>query len=162
MCVCPCALVCVGVGQGTLLCGTLRKSTLGRDMFGLIHVLMNDLGPAATSSFMDQLQRVVNAWLAHHGFSVGVGDALIPPDAQARVSDVIDKAKASVLRLVQQSRQGTAVRQAGQASYDCFERMANAILNAARDEVRVVRVSRVAQVASQPFPPHHLRAAHTA
>ena len=96
---------------------------------------MNDLGPAATRSFVDQLQRVVNQWLLHRGFSVGVEDAVISDDAQAVVTTAIAKATDEVNRVLKRAQSGTIPHQAGRSMRECVEGLANTILNGARDEV---------------------------
>jgi hypothetical protein len=55
--------VCVRVGarvcvdaQGVLLCGIMNSRTLGKNANGLIHILMNDVGPDQARSFIDQVR----------------------------------------------------------------------------------------------------------
>ncbi len=44
------------LGQGTVLCGILNAKTLGRSAGGLIHIIVNDVGPDKARSFIDQVR----------------------------------------------------------------------------------------------------------
>lgn len=70
---------------------TCKKTSLGREAGGLIHVTINECGWAA---FMDRVQRVVNFWLMNHEFSVGIGDTDADPASRAantKIPDETDK-----------------------------------------------------------------------
>jgi DNA-directed RNA polymerase II subunit RPB1 len=54
------------------LAGELTKQVVGSASGGIIHVIFREKGFAAARDFMSNLQKVVNAWLQTHGFSVGV------------------------------------------------------------------------------------------
>ena len=40
------------------------------------HVVFREKGPVATRELFTGTQRVVNFWLLHHGFSIGIGDTI--------------------------------------------------------------------------------------
>ena len=90
--------------QGVLLTGILKKSTLGTSANGLIHILMNDIGPDGARSFVDQVQRVVNHWLLQRGFSVGIGDAIARKETMEEISKTIAKSKDQVRELLAQAQ----------------------------------------------------------
>jgi hypothetical protein len=51
-------------GQGQVVCGNLNSKTLGKSANGLIHILMNDVGPDGARSFIDQVCRCTRCVLA--------------------------------------------------------------------------------------------------
>jgi len=60
------------ISRGELMCGVLHKGNVGSSSGGLIHLIWKEYGPEATRNFMSNVQTVVNNWLVHHGFTVGV------------------------------------------------------------------------------------------
>jgi len=60
------------VKNGELLCGQLKKATVGATGGGLVHIIWKDLGHEACKDWMSHTQNIVNNWLVHHGFTVGV------------------------------------------------------------------------------------------
>jgi DNA-directed RNA polymerase II subunit RPB1 len=66
---------CVLVVKGEYLMGIMAKYQLGNKMQGLLHIIMNDVSPEVTRDFINNCQKVINYWLLHRGFSVGIGDA---------------------------------------------------------------------------------------
>jgi DNA-directed RNA polymerase beta' subunit len=134
--VCDRRWLCALLGQGVLVCGVLTKKVLGASLMGLIHVIMNDVGPEGARSFVDQIQRIVNHWLAGRGFSVGVADTLVDQGALDRVAQAVRAAKDQVTTALSHAVAGTLVKQPGHTMVECFEQVANAVLNGARDEVR--------------------------
>ena len=122
--------------QGELVTGILSKKLLGPAPNGLIHVLMNDVGPDGCRDFVDNIQRLVNHWLLHRGFSVGIGDSVATFDTMKRIGDTIRVAKAKVKRTVQEAQAGHLTKQPGLSMVKTFESLANVILNKARTDVR--------------------------
>ena len=43
---------------------------------GIIHIIFNELGHEAAMKFFNGCQTVVNYWLLHNGFSIGIGDTI--------------------------------------------------------------------------------------
>jgi DNA-directed RNA polymerase II subunit RPB1 len=54
---------------------------------------MKEHGPEVTKLFLDQAQAVVNYWLLHHGFSVGIGDTIADEVTMAKINHTITTAK---------------------------------------------------------------------
>ena len=59
----------------------------------LVHVIMNEHGPEVTKHFLDKAQQVVNYWLLHRGFSVGIGDTIADEATMAKINQTITTAK---------------------------------------------------------------------
>ena len=81
-----------------------------------------------------QTQRVVNYWLLHRGFSIGIGDTEAPAATMRGVADVIRQAKEKLTDLVLQSRSGQLPRQPGQSVTQSLELFINECLGSARSK----------------------------
>lgn len=73
------------VHQGELLCGMLRKATLGTSAGSFVEILYREYGCVTTVQWMSDIQRLVNAWLCTRGFSVGVSDCVLGKKGETRV-----------------------------------------------------------------------------
>ena len=75
----------VYVHRGELLCGMLRKATLGTSAGSFVDILYREYGCVITAQWMSDIQRLVNAWLCTRGFAVGVSDCVLGEKGEARV-----------------------------------------------------------------------------
>jgi DNA-directed RNA polymerase II subunit RPB1 len=57
---------------------------------------MNEYGPETCKHFLGQTQKVVNYWLLHHGFSVGIGDTVADDKTMRTINQTIKTAKNQV------------------------------------------------------------------
>lgn len=62
--------------DGQLTVGKLDKSTLSKVKNSIIHFIWDKYGPNKTRRFIDDSQRLVLAFLAHRGFTIGFGDSM--------------------------------------------------------------------------------------
>jgi len=62
--------------DGQLTVGKLDKSTLSKVKNSIIHFIWDKYGPTKTRKFIDDSQRLVLAFLAHRGFTIGFGDTM--------------------------------------------------------------------------------------
>lgn len=125
---------CVLVHKGEYLMGIMDKGTIGNRMQGLLHIIMNDVSPEDTRDFINNSQRVINYWLLHRGFSIGIGDSEADAKTISNVADIIEQAKQTVQQIVQTAQQGKLQRQPGQSLMQSFESVVNECLNKARDD----------------------------
>ena len=121
------------VQRGQLLMGILDKSPLGNKAQSILHLIMNDATPEDCRDFINNAQKLVNYWLLHRGFSVGVGDAESDTRTLQKVQDGTREAKRLVKRSVAKLQKGELLRQPGQTLMQAFEGEVNTILNSARD-----------------------------
>jgi DNA-directed RNA polymerase II subunit RPB1 len=75
----------VYITRGVLLSGTLNKVALGNSSGSLIHHIAKDYGSDAAIKFVSYYEMMINNWLIHRGFSIGMSDC-IPKD-----TDLIEK-----------------------------------------------------------------------
>jgi DNA-directed RNA polymerase beta' subunit len=62
--------------DGQLTVGRLDKSTLSKVKNSIIHIIWDKYGPDKTRKFIDDSQKLVLAFLAHRGFTIGFGDSI--------------------------------------------------------------------------------------
>ncbi|KAJ3354028.1 DNA-directed RNA polymerase II subunit rpb1 [Allomyces javanicus] len=79
------------IQDGELVHGCLCKKSVGASQGGIIHILWKDYGPDVCARFINGCQYLVNEWLFHEGFTVGIGDCLISRDTRAQVKALIDE-----------------------------------------------------------------------
>ncbi|KAF2006667.1 beta and beta-prime subunits of DNA dependent RNA-polymerase [Amniculicola lignicola CBS 123094] len=81
---------------GELLYGLPTKKIVGASAGGVIHIVYNEYGWQAAVAFFDACQRIVNYWLLHNGFTIGIGDAIPDEATAAKIQAKISAAKAEV------------------------------------------------------------------
>jgi DNA-directed RNA polymerase II subunit RPB1 len=118
---------------GQLLSGMLDKKTLGTSQGSLVHIIVNEHGTEAAKRFLGQTQLLVNHWLLHRGFSVGISDTIADPITRNNVNQTIEAAKTQVEALIQQARRGQLQAKPGMNLEQSLESGIRSILNQARD-----------------------------
>jgi len=83
---------CVVVRYGEIMCGSLCKKTLGTSAGGIVHVLIRDWGLGFAGKFVGDAQRLLRDYMMIRGFSVGVGDCVMPASTHKRVNSVLAEA----------------------------------------------------------------------
>ncbi len=66
----------VVVRKGVLLSGTLDKVAIGSSSGSLIHHIAKDYGYKVASEFVSYYQILINNWLTHHGYTIGLEDCI--------------------------------------------------------------------------------------
>ena len=121
------------IHNGDIVAGQLDKSSLGaKRAGGIVHIVCNDVGYTSARDFIDTLQRTVNHWLIHRGFTVGIGDTDASSEILNKIADIIRQAKETVRNLVHRAQLGDLQRQAGKSMHETFESLVNQCLNDAR------------------------------
>jgi len=123
------------ISNGELLTGRLDKKTLGATSGGLIHIVYNDRGPEMTRVMMDQIQKLTNHYILHHGFTISIQDAMPDIDTQQSVHETLTEAHEKVSELIQQYHNKTLEQQPGRSYGDSLEEFISMRLNTARDSV---------------------------
>lgn len=122
------------IRQGELLAGKICRKTVGSSSGSLIHLLWNEGGPERTKDFLSALQRLVNFWLLHQGFTVGCSDIITSKETWEKVQGVLKEAKDEVAHLTKLAHQGRLEAQPGKSLRESFEARVNKELNAAREK----------------------------
>ncbi|KAI9219424.1 Rna polymerase II [Blastocladiella britannica] len=124
----------VVVEAGELLAGIICKKTVGTAAGGLIHVSWVEHGPEAAKALLNGCQTIVNYWLLHNGFSIGIGDTIANPTTMNAINKLIENANQSVSELIEKARVEELERQPGMTIRETFEASANKFLNEAVNE----------------------------
>ncbi|KAH8597475.1 putative DNA-directed RNA polymerase II subunit rpb1 [Bisporella sp. PMI_857] len=122
------------VHGGELMYGLLTKKNVGASGQGIIHIIFNELGSDAAMGFFNGCQRVVNYWLLHNGFSIGIGDTIPDQATIVRIQDAIETQKAEVRELLRQAERNELESLPGMNVRETFESQVSKALNTARDK----------------------------
>ncbi|WFD00426.1 DNA-directed RNA polymerase [Malassezia yamatoensis] len=125
----------VHIENGEIMYGVINKKVVGSTAGGLIHIIFRERGPVVCRDFFGGVQRIVNYWLLHNGFSIGIGDTVADKATTANINLTIAKAKADVMQLIQAARHDWLKADPGMTLRESFEANVNRVLNKARDDV---------------------------
>ncbi|KAJ7758196.1 beta and beta-prime subunits of DNA dependent RNA-polymerase [Mycena maculata] len=118
------------IEDGKVLFGVVDKTAVGAALGSLIDVVFREEGPEVTRRLFGGLQTVVNFWLFHSGFSVGVGDTLLHRDTSSFIAHKIEDSRADVSRLM---KDAICHPYAGMTIRETFESTVESHLDYARD-----------------------------
>eukprot|EP00698_Gefionella_okellyi_P015266 TRINITY_DN4306_c0_g1_i1.p1 TRINITY_DN4306_c0_g1~~TRINITY_DN4306_c0_g1_i1.p1 ORF type:complete len:1591 (-),score=451.91 TRINITY_DN4306_c0_g1_i1:696-5468(-) len=81
------------IRQGELLCGVLDKKSMGASAYGLVHAVFELYGASISGQLLSALGRLYTLWLQTQGFTCGIDDLLLTPDAdEARLKLLAESA----------------------------------------------------------------------
>ncbi|KAF7371316.1 DNA-directed RNA polymerase subunit [Mycena sanguinolenta] len=122
------------IENGDIIFGIVDKKTAGASEGGLVHVVFREKGPEAARQLFTGLQRVVNFWLFHNGFSVGIGDTIADSATMAVITRKIADCKEKVVRIIDDATHDRLKAAPGMTIRESFEKMVERELNVARDD----------------------------
>lgn len=123
----------VVIDDGELLSGIICKKTVGASAGGIVHVIWSDYGPESARSFLDNTALLVNQWLLHMGFSVGLGDTILPAEATKRIRNHVDEQYRKVDALLELVKDDKLVAQGNLSLEETKEAQIINFLASARD-----------------------------
>ncbi|KAF5376975.1 hypothetical protein D9615_007212 [Tricholomella constricta] len=121
------------IENGELIFGIVEKKTVGASQGGLVHVVFREKGPEATRQLFTGLQMVVNYWLFHNGFSIGIGDTIADPKTMDYITQTIAESKANVAQIIDDAYHDRLKAAPGMTIRESFESLVERQLNLARD-----------------------------
>lgn len=121
------------VHGGELMYGLFSKKSIGASGGGIIHIIYNEKGWEAAVNFFNGMQRVVNYWLLHNGFSIGIGDTVPDPRTAEAITDAVNEQKAEVDEITKQATANELEPLPGMNVRETFESKVSKALNSARD-----------------------------
>lgn len=77
------------IENGEIIYGIMDTKTFGALKGGLVHIDFQEKGPEATCTLFTGLRRVVNYWLFHNGFGIGIGDTTVADKTMAYITEQI-------------------------------------------------------------------------
>ncbi|KAK5227672.1 DNA-directed RNA polymerase II core subunit rpo21 [Exophiala xenobiotica] len=120
--------------EGNLMFGLFSKKFVGTSAGGIIHTIFNEFGHEAAMAFFNGAQTVVNYWLLHVGFSIGIGDTVPDPDTVRKIQEAVDDRKADVDQLTVAAYKEDLEAAPGMNVRQTFESKVMNFLNQARDQ----------------------------
>uniref|UniRef100_A0A8H7YB65 DNA-directed RNA polymerase subunit n=2 Tax=Psilocybe TaxID=71950 RepID=A0A8H7YB65_PSICU len=121
------------IENGELIFGIVEKKTVGASQGGLVHVVFREKGPEATRQLFTGLQMVVNYWLFHNGFSIGIGDTIADSATMSYITQTIAERKANVAQIIEDATHDRLKAAPGMTIRESFESLVERQLNLARD-----------------------------
>ena len=122
------------VSEGELMFGLLNKKSVGASAGGIIHIIFNEKGSAAAMAFFNGAQTVVNYWLLHNGFSIGIGDTIPDKITIGKIGDAVNKQKNEVHDITRIATANQLETLPGMNVRQTFESKVSKALNKARDD----------------------------
>lgn len=92
------------IRNSQLISGILDKQTLGSSDGSLIHILSLQFSNDHTAKFINSIQRILDAFMQMHGYSIGVSDVVIPEDLQQQIRETIRKGHADVAGIIEKAQ----------------------------------------------------------
>lgn len=122
------------VHGGELMYGMFSKKTVGASGGGIIHTIYNEYGPEVALNFFNGAQTVVNYWLLHNGFSIGIGDTIPDVTTIQKIESAVRVRKEEVDSITASAADSTLEPLPGMNVRETFESKVSRSLNNARDE----------------------------
>ncbi|KAJ7451085.1 DNA-directed RNA polymerase II, subunit 1 [Mycena latifolia] len=122
------------IENGEIVFGIVEKKTVGASQGGLVHVVFREKGPEATRQLFTGLQMVVNFWLFHNGFSIGIGDTIADHGTMSVITQKIANCKLKVVQHIDDATHDRLKALPGMTIRESFESLVERELNVARDE----------------------------
>ena len=122
------------ISSGELMYGLLSKKSVGAAGGGVIHIIFNEKGPEAATSFFNGVQTVVNYWLLHNGFSIGIGDTIPDRNTIQRIETAVNRQKDEVAEITKSATENLLESLPGMNVRETFESKVSKALNKARDD----------------------------
>ncbi|KAH9466080.1 hypothetical protein MJO29_007760 [Puccinia striiformis f. sp. tritici] len=121
------------IEDGEIIYGVVDKKCVGASQGGLIHVIFREKGPQVTRGLFSGIQMVVNYWLLHHGFTIGIGDTVPDKATMEAITNFISEAKREVSETISLAQEDKLQPEPGMTIRESFEAKVNRALNTARD-----------------------------
>ncbi|KIK43849.1 hypothetical protein CY34DRAFT_803352 [Suillus luteus UH-Slu-Lm8-n1] len=122
------------IENGEIIFGVVEKKTVGASQGGLVHVVFREKGPEATRDLFTGIQMVVNFWLFHNGFSIGIGDTVAGPKVMGFITQRISEKKQLVAEIIDEAYHDRLKALPGMTIRESFESKVERELNRARDD----------------------------
>ncbi|KFZ01643.1 hypothetical protein V501_09893 [Pseudogymnoascus sp. VKM F-4519 (FW-2642)] len=122
------------ISEGELLFGLVTKKVVGATSGGIVHIIFNELGWLEARNFFTGCQTVVNYWLYHNGFSIGIGDTIPDKATIDKIEGAVKEQKDIVDGLVLEATTNKLESLPGMNVRETFESLVSKALNTARDK----------------------------
>lgn len=121
------------IDDGELIYGAIEKKMAGAQEKGLVHTIFREFGPVACRDFFSAFQMVVNYWLLHDGFSVGIGDTITDKQTMLDINKKLNEARENTQKVLTNAEHNAVKSRPGMTVRETVEAAISAELNKARD-----------------------------
>jgi DNA-directed RNA polymerase II subunit RPB1 len=122
------------IHNGDLMFGLFNKKSVGASSGGIIHIIYNERGWEAAMNFFNGAQTVVNYWLLHNGFSIGIGDTIPDRNTIQQIENAVTTQKNEVHEITRSATENELEPLPGMNVRETFESKVSKALNKARDD----------------------------
>jgi DNA-directed RNA polymerase II subunit RPB1 len=112
----------VKIKSGKLISGILDKSTVGQSSMGSIfHIINNEYGARKALAVVFHLQQLISSFLYYRGFTTGISDLVIPPEALLEIKQKIADMVLESQRIIDRMDRGNLIPPIGTTQREFLE-----------------------------------------
>lgn len=123
----------VVIENGQLIEGTIDEDAVGAFGGEVVDTLTKEYGETRSRVFINEIASLAMRAIMHFGFSIGIDDESIPPEAEEQVDDAIDSAYERVQELISTYEAGELESLPGRGVDETLEMKIMQTLGKARD-----------------------------
>jgi len=121
------------IQNGVLRCGVIDEKGIGAFKGKILDKIVRDWGPDEGRVFIDNITKLSIGTIMLRGFTTGINDEDIPPEARRQIDEVLSKAKQDVEDRVEAFNQGLLQSMPGRSVEETLEVEVMKVLGRARD-----------------------------
>ncbi len=122
------------IHKGRLVAGTIDEKSIGAFKGKLLDRIVRKYGPERGAKFIDEITRLSLGAIMIRGFSTGIDDEDIPPEARRQIDERLQHAREAVEERVKAYQEGTLSQLPGRSLEETLEVEVMRELGRARDE----------------------------
>ncbi|MBU4373041.1 MAG: DNA-directed RNA polymerase subunit A' [Euryarchaeota archaeon] len=123
----------VVIKDGVLECGSIDEKAVGAFKSVILDKLIKEFSSEAACKFIDDVTRLSIRSITRTGFSFGIDDEDVPPEAQNQISEVLNQAQDKVEKLITAYQAGELEQLPGRTIRETLEMEIMKELSRARD-----------------------------
>ncbi len=124
----------VVIKNGKLIKGTIDEKAVGAFKGIIIDEIVRKYGTEEAKRFIDNMTQLAIRVISRLGFTIGIDDEDIPPEAIQQIEEVIAEAEKKVNELIQAYKEGNLEPMPGRSLEETLEMRIMQVLGRARDE----------------------------
>jgi DNA-directed RNA polymerase subunit A' len=122
------------IENGVLKTGVIDEKGIGAFKGKILDKIVRDYGPDEGRVFIDNITKLSIGTIMLKGFTTGISDEDIPPEARRQIDDVLEKAKTDVEERVEAFKEGLLQQMPGRSLEETLEVEVMKVLGRARDQ----------------------------
>ena len=123
----------VVINDGQLIEGTIDSEATGEFGGEIVDKITKQYGTTRSRVFINEVSSLAIRSIMHFGFSIGIDDETVPPEAKERIAEAIENAYDQVERLIETYEQGDLESLPGRTVDETLEMKIMQALGRARD-----------------------------